>query len=65
MSNQKNPCHLSNQRKKGIKCQNHRLYGFKDYTDLKSLNQKNPCYLSNPRKSVIQTTNLQKVKIDE
>lgn len=28
-------------------------------------NQKNPCHLSNQRKSVIQTTNLQKGKIDE
>lgn len=46
-------------------CQNHRLQGFKDYTDLKSIHQKNPCHLRNPRKSVIQTTNLQKVKIDE
>lgn len=46
-------------------CLNHGLEGLKDFTDSKSIHQKNPCHLSNQRKSVIQTTNLQKVKIDE
>lgn len=36
-------------------CQNHRLDGLKDFTDLKSGQSKNQCHRSNPRKSVIQT----------
>jgi hypothetical protein len=36
-------------------CQNHRLDGLKDYTDLKSNYQNNPRHQLNLRKSVIQT----------
>lgn len=50
---------------KRINSQNHGLAGLRDFTDLKSFDKINLCHQRNPRKSVIQTTNLQKVKIDE
>lgn len=44
-------------------CQNHGLYGLKDFTDLKSkesIKSKNLCHQSHPRKSVIQTKKVRK-----
>lgn len=43
---------------KGLNCQNHGLYGLRDFTDLKSkesVKSENLCHLRNQNKSVIQT----------